>query len=277
MSERERTAGLIGAGRMGLAIVGHLRRAGYEVCVYDVSDAAGRAAVDLGASLVETPGEVAKHASVVFIAVGFDAETALVCRDAAGLFERAPKDTLIVVSSTVKPALVRALDAEARARGLALLDVPIARGRHAAQQGTLLALAGGPEGVLDRARPMLSTFCSDILRVGEVGQGQVAKSVNNLLLWAAATALSEAAQLAEAEDMDLPTLREALLMSSGKSWPLENWDSVFFTWAKEDMISVLDMADQHNLSLPLLGQIREQVKWAKANKEAGKARWTAPD
>ena len=52
--------------------------------------------------------------------------------------------------------------------------------------------------MLDRARPMLATYCSDIVRVGDVGQGQVAKSVNNLLLWAAATALSEAAELAEA-------------------------------------------------------------------------------
>ena len=277
MGERERTAGVIGAGRMGLAMVGHLLRGGFEVCVHDVSADAATKAADLGASLAATPGDVARQAAVVFIAVGFDAETEEVCRGAEGLFAAAPESTLIVVSSTVKPTLVRALDAEARERGLAVLDVPIARGRHAAQEGTLLALVGGAEDMLDRARPMLATYCSDIVRVGEVGQGQVAKSVNNLLLWAAATALSEAAELAEAEGMDLPTLRDAMLISSGKSWPLENWDSVFFTWAKEDMISVLDMADRHNLSLPLLGQIRESVKWAKANKEAGNARWTASE
>lgn len=270
----DEVAGLIGAGRMGQAMIGHMAKGGFRVVAQDVSGQARDAAAALGAEVVETPAEAARAADIVFIAVGFDAEAAEVCRGADGIFAAARPGTLVVLNSTVSPDLARALGREAEEHGLRLLDVPIARGRHAAQAGTLLALVGGAEADLERARPMLECFCSDISHQGEVGHGQVAKAVNNLLLWVNGVALSEAAALAEGEGMDLPRLREALLMSSGKSWALENWDSVFFTWALEDMQGVLAMADRTRASYPLLGQIREQVKWAKANKEAGNARWT---
>ena len=73
----------------GLAMVGHLLRGGFEVCVHDVSADAATKAADLGPSLAATPGDVARQAAVVFIAVGFDAETRKrSCRGAEGLFGR---------------------------------------------------------------------------------------------------------------------------------------------------------------------------------------------
>jgi 3-hydroxyisobutyrate dehydrogenase/2-hydroxy-3-oxopropionate reductase len=262
-------AGIVGVGRMGRAMARHLLAGGFEVVCTDVDAAALAAVSGLGAATAPTAAEVAGRAGTVFIAVGFDAEVAAALRGEDGVFAAAAPGTTVVVNSTVSPDLVRALGQEAAARGLAFLDIPIARGAPAAEAGTLLALAGGDAAILDRVRPMLATFCSDIAHLGEIGHGQVAKAVNNFLLWVDGVALMEAGRLAGTTGIDLKRLREALLMSSGRSWALENWDSVTFTWALKDMQIVSGLGDAAGGSFPLLGMVREQVKDARAGKARG--------
>ena len=60
--------------------------------------------------------------------------------------------------------------------------------------------------------------------------------------------------------MDLVKLREALLISSGASDALKNWENVSFLWALKDMQIVARMADQAGLSMPIAGAIKELVK-----------------
>jgi 3-hydroxyisobutyrate dehydrogenase len=267
-------AGLIGAGRMGRAMARHLLARGFTVTATDTSRDACEAAKALGAAVAATPAEVAAAADVVFIAVGFDQEVIEVCRGERGLLAAAPPGRVVVVNSTISPPLVRELGAEAGTRALGFLDAPIARGGRAADAGTLLALVGGDLAVLERVRPMLAAFCSDIAHLGEVGHGQVAKAINNLLLWVNGVALIEAGRLAATTGIDLPGLREALLMSSGRSYALENWEHMTYTWALKDMQIVLDMCDQGGLSCPLLGLIKEQVKTAREIKQRGEVGWT---
>jgi 3-hydroxyisobutyrate dehydrogenase-like beta-hydroxyacid dehydrogenase len=72
--------------------------------------------------------------------------------------------------------------------------------------------------------------------------------------------LIEAGRLSEANGMDLVKFRDALLMSSGASDALKNWENVSFTWALKDMQIVIKMADKAGLSLPIAGTIKELVK-----------------
>ena len=125
-----------------------------------------------------------------------------------------------------------------------------------------------------RGRKVYGTFCSDIAHLGEVGHGQVGKAMNNLLLWINSIGLIEAGRLAESTGIDLPTLRDALQMSSGKSQALEDWDQSTFTWALKDMQIVSEMADKAGLSLPITGAVRELVKDAKRVKATNPPAWT---
>jgi 3-hydroxyisobutyrate dehydrogenase/2-hydroxy-3-oxopropionate reductase len=258
---------------MGHAMVGHLLGGGFSVTVSDVDDDACARAEAQGASVVKTPADVAAISDVTFIAVGFDAEAAAVCRGKEGVFAAAALGSIIVLNSTVSPDLARELGQEAATLGLGFLDIPIARGAGAADEGTLLALAGGDAAALDQVRPMLATFCSDIAHLGEVGHGQVAKAINNLLLWVNGVALIEAGQLAASAGIDLPKLRGALQMSSGQSWALDEWHHVSFTWALKDMQIVLDMCDRTSLSAPMMGLVKEQVKAARKIKLEGGVNW----
>lgn len=268
-------AGIIGVGRMGRAMARHLIKGGFDVIAADNSREALDAVAELGVRTASTPAALAAASDVVFIAVGFDAEVEAVCHGEDGIFQVARPGTLVIVNSTVSVDLVRRLGEEAVARGLRLLDIPIARGRPAAETGTLLALVGGDLASLEEARPMLETFCSDISHLGEIGHGQVAKAINNLLLWINGVGLMEAGRLAGGTGIDLPKLRNAMLMSSGHSWALENWDSVTFTWALKDMQLLLDLCDDSGKSFPLTGLVKELVKDGRESKLRGDAPgWT---
>jgi len=98
--------------------------------------------------------------------------------------------------------------------------------------------------------------------------------MNNMLLWVNAVALIEAGKLAASTGISLPKLREALLMSSGASDALKEWDNITFTWALKDMQIVSQMTDDSGLSLPIVGAIRELVKDGRRIKSSNPPDWT---
>ena len=273
MSDKSRV-GIIGVGRMGLAMLKHLVRHGHPVTACDVNEKQCDAARAAGADIAATPAELGKAADFVIIGVGYDDEVEAVALGGSGLLENMRQGSIVAISSTCAPDFVRSIDERARAKGIDVLDAPICRGRWAADEGTLLALVGGKPEVVERARPIYACFCSDIAHLGEVGHGQVGKAMNNLLLWINAVGLIEAGKLAESTGIDLAKLRDALQISSGASAALNDWDMISFTWALKDMQIVAKMTDQAGLSLPITGAIKELVKDARRIKASNPPAWT---
>src|SRR5499426_965824 len=272
---KKERVGIVGVGRMGLAMLKHLVKHGYQVTACDIDDKQLAKARDAGAAAAKTPAEVARASDFVIIGVGYDDEVNQVVLGTDGLLADLASGSVIAVSSTARPDTVKALEERARAHGIAILDAPICRGRFAADEGTLLALVGGKPDVVERGRAVYGCFCSDYAHLGEVGHGQVGKTMNNLLLWINAVGLLEAGRLAETTGIDLGKLRAALLISSGASNALKEWDGVSFTWALKDMQIAADLADKAGLSLPITGAIKELVKEARRNKTAGATpKWT---
>lgn len=267
--------GIIGVGRMGLAMAKHLIKHGYVLTVCDINTNNLEQARALGAAVAATPTELGRSASFVILGVGYDDEVNEVVLGDNGVLKTLAPGSIIAVSSTVAPDSVQALDAKARAKGVDVLDAPICRGRWFADEGKLLALFGGKDDVVVRGRAVYSTFSSDIAHLGEVGHGQVAKAMNNLLLWVNSIGLIEAGRIAETTGIDLPKLRDALMISSGKSQALEDWDQTSFTWALKDMQIVSKMTDKAGLSLPITGAVKELVKEARRIKATNPPKWTA--
>jgi 3-hydroxyisobutyrate dehydrogenase-like beta-hydroxyacid dehydrogenase len=274
MADSKERVGIVGAGRMGLAMLRHLVKKGYPVTVCDISDKQRDAARGLGATVVSTPAEVGRASDIVILGVGYDDEVEDVVFGRNSLFESMPRGSIIAVSSTAKPDSMKTLAERVAAKGIEVMDAPICRGRFAADSGTLLALVGGKPDVVERARPVYATFASDFVHLGEVGNGQVGKAINNMMLWFNACGVMEAGRLAEQTSVDMVKLRDALLTSSAASDSLKEWDRVSFTWAMKDMQIVSDMTDKAGLSLPLTGAIKEVVKEARRVKAANPPNWT---
>ena len=266
--------GLVGPGRMGYAMLKHMLKHDYPVTVTDLNPEQVRKAEAAGAQSAPSAAALGKQSNFVIIAVGFDEEAIAVVTGKGGLLETMEKGSIIAVSSTVSPETVKELDRIAQQKGIDVLDAPICRGGWAADEGTLLALFGAKAEVAERSRPVYSSFSSDIVHVGDVGHGQVAKTMNNMLLWVNGVALIEAGRLAQSTGIDLPKLREALLISSGASAALNDWDMITFTWALKDMQIVSQMTDAAGLSLPITGAIKELVKDARKIKSTTAPDWT---
>ena len=273
MAEKEKI-GIVGVGRMGQAMARHLIKHGYAVVAQDIEPKALDVVRGMGAETVKTPAEVGKACQFVIIAVGYDEEASAVMLDKNGLLETMSAGGVIGMSSTCTPEHVKMLAEKAAARGIEVLDAPICRGQMAADTGTMLILCGGKPEVFERGKPIYSTFGKDYVLLGDIGAGQFGKAMNNFLLWVNGVALIEAGRLSEANGMDLVKLREALLISSGASDALKNWENVSFLWALKDMQIVSRMADKAGLSMPIAGAIKELVKDGRRIKTTNPPDWT---
>ncbi|MEA2978577.1 MAG: 3-hydroxyisobutyrate dehydrogenase [Alphaproteobacteria bacterium] len=273
MADKEKI-GIVGTGRMGQAMARHLIKHGYAVLAQDIEPKAMEAARALGAETAKTPAEVGKACKFVIIAVGYDDEATAVMLHQGGLLETMGAGGVIGVSSTCTPEHVKMLAEKARAKGVEVLDAPICRGQMAADTGTMLILCGGKPEVFERGKPIYSTFGKDYVLLGDIGAGQFGKAMNNFLLWVNGIALIEAGRLSEANGIDLVKLREALLISSGASDALKNWENVSFLWALKDMQIVAKMADKAGLSMPIVGAIKELVKDGRRIKQTNPPDWT---
>lgn len=261
------TVGLIGAGRMGMPIVGHLVRKGFRVLVND-ADSGKRARVEeRGAAWVADPATAAMtEAGVILICVGYDHEVRDLMQRDDGLFARAPKGTILTILSTIHPRTVQALAQAGLAKGVEVVDSTVCRGGEAADEGTLLSFVGGPAHVVARLKPVLAAYSTDIVHTGGVGTAQVAKAANNLILWACLVADHEALALARAFDVDVDALREALKMSSADNQALHNWGKQTMAWAQDDLAIVGEMADECGISLPQAGVVREICRTLKTRR-----------
>ena len=254
--------GVIGAGRMGQPIVGHLVRKGFTAIVHDV-DAGKRDRVEsLGARWAATPSAVTRECQVILICVGFDREV----RDLlspGGLLPGLARDTIVAVLSTVNPRTMRDLAGVAATSGVHVVDSTMCRGGRAADEGTLLAFVGGQVEVVDRLRPVLACFSTDIVHTGGVGTAQVAKAANNMVMWACLVANHEALALAKRSGVDVEMLRASLSKTGADNYALRHWGTNTMAWAEDDLDIVQEMAHHAGIGLPQAGLNRELCRTLK--------------
>ena len=250
------SVGLIGAGRMGTPIIGHLVRKGFAAMACDIDPARQAAVEALGARWATGAAEIAANCELILVCVGFDREVrALLAAD--GALAQARPGSIVAILSTIHPDTVRELAQQAGARGLHVIDATVCRGGQATDAGTLLTFVGGPAEVVERVTPALRAFSTDVVRTGDAGSAQVAKAANNLVLWACLVADHEALALARHYGVDTEVLRKALLISSATNDALDKWGTQSMAWAEDDMAIVSEMAAQAGIALPQAGLNRE--------------------
>ena len=128
--------------------------------------------------------------------------------------------------STIDPAVSRRVAAALQGRGVRFIDAPVSGGVPRATDGTLAIMVGGAPRDVEEARPVLSAMGANVIHVGAVGSGEVAKLCNNLIAGVAAVAVSEAFRIAEGFGVDPKVLTDVISKSSGNTWLMENMHPV---------------------------------------------------
>ncbi|MGE5616208.1 MAG: NAD(P)-dependent oxidoreductase [Bacillota bacterium] len=255
-SQAVKSVGLIGAGRMGMPLVGHLAKKGFSVTVHDV-DATKRASVQAGGGRwAQDLRQLGEESEVVLVCVGYERQLRELL-SAGGELGGLAEGTIVAILSTVHPLAVVELAKMAADRGVHVVDSTMCRGGKAADEGTLLAFVGGEAAVVERLRPVLAAYSSDIVHTGGVGTAQVAKAANNMVMWSCLIANHEALALAKRYGMDPEALRDALLLSSADNYVLRNWGVNTMAWAEDDLEIVQRMASERGIGLPQAGLNRE--------------------
>lgn len=242
---------------MGLAMAGHMQRAGHEVCVNDISPERMEDARKAGLKPVELP-EMTALAELFIIVVISDDQSRSVTH--ALLEANAPRGSIIAVAATNHPRTMVALAAECAEHGVGFIDAPVVFGLKGAQDGDLGTLCGGSDADVARATPAFAAYSRFVRRMGGVGAGQLAKTCNNMMHWAACVANFEVLLLAKRYGIDAQMMRETLLQCPARNTTLERWDSTNFTWHEKDLDVALDLAQTGGVPTPLFGQIDQLIK-----------------
>jgi 3-hydroxyisobutyrate dehydrogenase-like beta-hydroxyacid dehydrogenase len=255
--------GVVGTGRIGQAIIGHLVRKGFKVHAYDV-DAGKRAAIEARGAAWSELSDLARSADAILIVVGYDRELRALM--AGGLIDTVQRGTVVAVLSTVQPHTVEELAELGRARGVDVVDATMCRGGRAADAGTMLSFVAGDTDAIERLRPVIAAYSTDIVYTGAVGTAQAAKAANNLLMWACLIANHEGLALAKRFGVDADLLREALLKTGAENGVLRNWGTSTMAWADDDLEIIQEMARQAGIALPQADLNRELCRQLKPRK-----------
>ncbi len=253
--------GFIGLGIMGRGMVDNLQKAGHTVTVWNRTASRMETFVENGAIAAETPQQLAEQCDIIMICVSDTGDVQAVLYGDDGVLAGLSEGKLVIDHSTISPSATIEMAQAVNAVGARWLDAPISGGSEGAKKGTLSIMIGGDEAQVERAMPFLDAMGKTITHVGNQGDGQKVKLVNQILVVVTQLAVSEALLYAQAGGLDLDKTLAAVTGGAAGSWMLSNrgpqmvkrdWRPGFtIDLQQKDLRLVLESAD--DLGVPVLG------------------------
>ncbi len=256
------TIAFIGTGIMGAPMARHLAAAGHQLTVFNrtVEKAQAWAAVH-GGMVADTPAQAAAGKDAVIACVGNDADLRQVTLGTDGAFAAMRADAVFIDHTTVSADIAREL---AAARAL-VVDAPVSGGQAGAENGKLSIMCGGSDAALAQATPLMAAYALRIVHVGAPGAGQQTKMVNQIAIAGVLQGLSEALRFAQASELELDKVFEAISGGAAQSWQMVNrWQTMAedkfdfgfaVDWMRKDLGLALDEARRNGATLPLAAMV----------------------
>jgi len=267
--------GFIGLGNMGGSMAANLVKAGNNVTVFDLSDAAMAKAEADGAKTASGPAEVAAQSNTIITMLPSSPHVYEVFTGEGGILSTMQPNTLCIDSSTIDPAMSQKVAEIVTAAGSEFLDAPVSGGVGGAAAGTLTFMVGGPEASFQRASDALDAMGSNVVHCGAVGTGQAAKICNNMMLGISMIGASETMNLGVRLGMDPKLLTQIMATATARCWALDTYNpcpGVFegvpasngyaggfgSALMNKDLGLAMDAAKANDASTPL-GQLANQI------------------
>ena len=211
----------IGLGNMGGGMAANLVKAGHGVAAFDLAEAALAAAKGNGCTtFTNVRDAVAGVDAVVSMLPNGKIVESVYANDLIG---HAPPSAILLDCSTIDVATAQRVNADAAAKGYAMVDAPVSGGIAAANGGTLTFMVGGTEAAFAAAEPILAKMGKAVIHAGNAGAGQAAKICNNMLLGASMIATCETFAMAKKLGLDLQTFYDISSKASGQNWSMTSY------------------------------------------------------
>lgn len=264
---------LIGLGNMGTGIAQNILKAGFDLTVYNRTAAKAEPLARLGARVATSPSEAAREADIVISIVSDDEASRQVWLGETGVLDSAGKDAILVESSTISHTWVRELASLAAERGLAFLDAPVNGGPSMAAAAQLKIMVGGKAEVLDRARPVFTSYSEQITHMGPNGAGTMTKLINNMMTGVHLVALAEALHTAERAGLNLEQV-VSVVTNAGPASPIVKMKaplmaarsygepSFLLRHIRKDVTYALRLAEELDAPLTTASAAREMYRMA---------------
>jgi 2-hydroxy-3-oxopropionate reductase len=266
----DRTVGVLGVGRVGAGMVSNLVRSPFDVVVAPRDPAVASALGRAGATVVSHPADMGARAACVITSLPDIAAVRDVLMGPRGLLSAGPWPGVVIETSTLGPHEARALHAELRDRGTAMIDAPVSGGAEGAANGTLSIMVGGDDASVRRAMPVLDVIGGRVVHCGGPGAGQVAKACNQLIVMTTLVAVAEALTLARHAGIDGVAAREAMLGGLAASPILESQGLRMLEgdfnpggrigFHRKDMAAIAGLCEETALQLPVFDAVRARFE-----------------
>jgi 3-hydroxyisobutyrate dehydrogenase-like beta-hydroxyacid dehydrogenase len=258
--------GMIGTGAMGLALLERLKLASVEAVCFDSHAAPLEPVRALGMRTVNSAAEVAKESTLIDIVVRTDQDMLDCVLGPKGVLEGAPPETLLLLHSSILPqTMIKVADA-ARAKGVHAIDACMLGVPDAVRAGNLCFVAGGPDQLVERARPHLLKMSKEVFHMGPLGTGAVGKLIVNMLGGAETLIVHEAIQIGMAGGIPYPKALE-LMRRVGHNSVLNRWQRTFDPSGNDplprsgrnvlnkDVPLAAELARLYNLDMPITREL----------------------
>jgi len=213
--------GFIGLGIMGSAMAMNIHKKGFPLIVYNRTRSKAEPFAKLGVPVANSPREIAEKSDVVIDMVtdAPDVEEVLLGKD--GVVHGAHPSLVVIDMSTNSPEYARYFANRLAEYGVEFLDAPVTGGDVGARQGTLTIMVGGKREVFERVRPVLEAMGKTIIYAGDVGNGQMLKLLNQIVVGIDMLAVAEAMALAKKAGIDMDKLFTVLSTGAANSFTVQ--------------------------------------------------------
>ncbi|MBI4641716.1 MAG: NAD(P)-dependent oxidoreductase [Candidatus Tectomicrobia bacterium] len=216
-NEQKPQVGFIGIGRMGSLMVANLLKADFPVTIYDLNPLALEEPEKAGATVSRSIREVVERSAIVCSSLPGPPDVEVVYLGGDGILSAARPGEIVIDFSSILPETARKVGVKAQEVGVEFLEAPVSGGTVGAKEATLTIMVGGKAEIMEKARPVLEVIGENIFHMGEYGNGNLAKTINNFMAASNSAAMMEGFALGMKGGLDPELLYKVINVSSGSS------------------------------------------------------------
>ena len=252
----------IGLGVMGYPMAGYISKGGHNVTVFNRTKSKAEKWIgEYKGKLANTPEEAAKDAEYIFTCVGNDNDLREVTFGDKGAFKSIKKGSVYVDNTTASAKIAKEIYVYAKKNGFGSLDAPVSGGQAGAENGALTVMIGGDQADFDKAKDKIECYSKKMKLLGEPGNGQLAKMVNQICIAGLVQGLSEGINFGMKAGLNMEDVIEVISKGAAQSWQMENryktmindkFDFGFAVdWMRKDLKIAMDEAKNNGSLLPV--------------------------